>query len=50
MSGAIPPLLQYAFMAWCSVKAEVQLYFTFNFGWLVGWFGRSVGWLVDFEV
>jgi hypothetical protein len=20
MSGAIPPLLQYAFMAWCSVK------------------------------
>jgi hypothetical protein len=24
--GAIPPLLQYAFMTWCSVKAQVQLY------------------------
>jgi hypothetical protein len=27
MSGAIPPLSQYAFMAWCSVKAQGQLYF-----------------------
>jgi hypothetical protein len=27
MSGAIPPFLQYAFMAWCSVKAQGQLYF-----------------------
>jgi hypothetical protein len=26
MSGAIPPLLQYVFMAWCSVKAQGQLY------------------------
>jgi hypothetical protein len=27
MSGAIPPLPQYAFMKWCSVKkAEGQLY------------------------
>jgi hypothetical protein len=26
MSGAIPPLLQYAFMAWCPVKAQGQLY------------------------
>jgi hypothetical protein len=26
MSGAIPPLLQYAFMEWCSVKAQGQLY------------------------
>jgi hypothetical protein len=26
MSGAIPPLLQYAFMAWCSVKAQGQIY------------------------
>jgi hypothetical protein len=24
--GAIPPLPQYAFMAWCSVKAQGQLY------------------------
>jgi hypothetical protein len=24
MSGAIPPLPQYAFMAWCSVKKEAQ--------------------------
>jgi hypothetical protein len=26
MSGVIPPLPQYAFMAWCSVKAQGQLY------------------------
>jgi hypothetical protein len=26
MSGAIPPLPQYAFMAWCSAKAQRQLY------------------------
>jgi hypothetical protein len=26
MSGAIPPLPQYAFLAWCSVKAQGQLY------------------------
>jgi hypothetical protein len=26
MSGAITPPLQYAFMAWCSVKAQGQLY------------------------
>jgi hypothetical protein len=26
VSGAIPPLPQYAFMAWCSVKVEGQLY------------------------
>jgi hypothetical protein len=26
MSGAIPPLHQYAFMVWCSVKAQGQLY------------------------
>jgi hypothetical protein len=24
MSGALPPLSQYAFMAWCSVKAQGQ--------------------------
>jgi hypothetical protein len=29
MSGAIPPLPQYAFMAWCSVKAQGQLYLYF---------------------
>jgi hypothetical protein len=27
MSGAIPPLPEYAFMASCSVKAQGQLYF-----------------------
>jgi len=27
MGGAIPPIPQYAFMAWCSVKAPGQLYF-----------------------
>jgi hypothetical protein len=26
MSGSLPPLLQYAFMAWCSVKEKRQLY------------------------
>jgi hypothetical protein len=26
MSEAIPPLSQYAFMEWCSVKAQAQLY------------------------
>jgi hypothetical protein len=26
MRGAIPPLSQYVFMAWCSVKAQGQLY------------------------
>jgi hypothetical protein len=26
MSGALPSLPQYAFMAWCSVKAQGQLY------------------------
>jgi hypothetical protein len=29
MSGAIPTLPQYAFMAWCSVKAQGQLYLIF---------------------
>jgi hypothetical protein len=27
MRGAILPLPQYAFMAWCSVEAQGQLYF-----------------------
>jgi hypothetical protein len=31
MSGAIPPLPQYAFMAWCSVKAQGQLYLYFSY-------------------
>jgi hypothetical protein len=26
MRGAIPPLPQYAFMAWCSFEAQGQLY------------------------
>jgi hypothetical protein len=26
MSGAIPPLPQYVFTVWCSVKAQGQLY------------------------
>jgi hypothetical protein len=29
MSGAVPPFPQYAFMAWCSVKAQRQLYLYF---------------------
>jgi hypothetical protein len=26
MRGAIPPLPQYVFMAWCSVKTQGQIY------------------------
>jgi len=31
MNGAISPLPQYAFMAWCSVKAQGQLYLYYQF-------------------
>jgi hypothetical protein len=30
MSGAVPPLPQYTFMPWCSVKAQGQLYLLNN--------------------
>jgi hypothetical protein len=30
MRGAIPPLPQYACVAWCSVKAQGQLYLSFS--------------------
>jgi hypothetical protein len=30
MSGAIPPLPEYAFMAWCLFKAQGQLYIYLN--------------------
>jgi hypothetical protein len=30
MSGAIPPLLQYVFMAWCLVKHRDNFTFTFT--------------------
>jgi hypothetical protein len=36
MSGATPPLPQYVFMAWCSVKKEHRDNFTFTFT-LDGW-------------
>jgi hypothetical protein len=36
MSGAILPLPQYAFMAWCSVKAQGQLYLYIFDGSTVG--------------
>jgi hypothetical protein len=32
MSGDIPPLPQYAFMAWCSVKAQGHFTFSFTIG------------------
>jgi hypothetical protein len=35
MRGAIPPFLQYAFMAWYSVKAQGQLYLYLNDIWLL---------------
>jgi hypothetical protein len=31
MKGAMPPIPQYAFMAWCSVKAQGQLYLYLSF-------------------
>jgi hypothetical protein len=31
MRGAIPPLPQYDFMAWCSVKKKYRGKFTFTF-------------------
>jgi hypothetical protein len=33
MSGAIPPLPQYTFMAWCSVKAQEKLYLYLYLYW-----------------
>jgi hypothetical protein len=35
MNGAIPPLPQYSFMAWCSVKAQGQLLCSFHLPHLV---------------
>jgi hypothetical protein len=37
MSGAIPPLPQYAFMAWCLVKAQGQLYLYLYLYLYLGW-------------
>jgi len=31
MRGAVPPLPQYAIMAWCSVKSRGQLYLTASY-------------------
>jgi hypothetical protein len=36
MRGAIPPLPQYAFMAWCSVKAQGKLHIFFFYKRLGG--------------
>jgi hypothetical protein len=35
MSEAIPPLPQYAFMAWCSVKRKHRENFTFNITYML---------------
>jgi len=39
MRGAIPPLPQYAFVAWCLVKAQGQIYlYLKEIGWeVVDW-------------
>jgi hypothetical protein len=34
MRGAIPPLSQYAFMAWCLVKHRDNFTFTFTFAFM----------------
>jgi len=35
MRGAIPPFPQYAFKAWCSVKAQRQLYFKYMYFYFI---------------
>jgi hypothetical protein len=44
MSGAILPFPQYALMAWCSVKAQGQLYLTFIYTFLVSSGSRMGEW------
>jgi hypothetical protein len=50
MRGATPPFLQFAFMAWCSVKAQGQLYFYLyqyclkKSTALAHWNSETVGW------
>jgi nitroimidazol reductase NimA-like FMN-containing flavoprotein (pyridoxamine 5'-phosphate oxidase superfamily) len=46
MSGAIPPLPQYASMAWCSVKAQGKLYFSRNSSGFCGG-GQGLSWAVE---
>jgi hypothetical protein len=41
MSGTIPPLSQYAFMAWCSVKAQGHLYIYRTISRHTGWVKRG---------
>jgi hypothetical protein len=41
MSGAIPPLPQYAFMAWCSVTKKHRDSFTFTFTFTILGFERK---------
>jgi hypothetical protein len=36
MRGAISPLPQYAFMAWCSVKSRTTLALPLSLEWFVG--------------
>jgi len=38
MSGAMPPLPQYAFMAWCSVKAQGQIGLNFTLRKICLWY------------
>jgi hypothetical protein len=40
MCGAILPLPQYVFMAWCSVKHRDNFNFTFTFTFNFEWFGH----------
>jgi len=40
MGGAVPPLAQYGFMAWCSVKAQGHLYLH-----LLYWLQSRRGWI-----
>jgi hypothetical protein len=43
MSGAIPPLSQYAFMVWCTVEEQgLYLYLYESTGQLVGLLGRVI--------
>jgi hypothetical protein len=49
MHGAIPPILQYAFMAWWSLKAQGKLYlYLYLQAKMSGCLGLGRKWLLSF--
>jgi hypothetical protein len=47
MRGAIPSRPQYVFIAWCSVKAQGQLYLYLSFTFIIGKEGQIDNWGLD---